>query len=54
MSEALRSLAISQALLGTEEVAVIHHSDCGMLTFTDESIRHRLREQRDAGICQRV
>lgn len=46
MSEALRSLAISQTLLGTKEVAVIDHSDCGMLTFTDESIRKQLREQR--------
>ena len=48
VSEALRSLAISQTLLGTKEVAVIHHSDCGMLTFTDESIRKQLREQRGA------
>jgi carbonic anhydrase len=48
VSEALRSLAISQALLGTKEVAVIHHSDCGMLTFTDESLRKQLREQRGA------
>src|SRR3954469_21533335 len=48
VSDALRSLAISQALLGTREVAVIHHTDCGMLTFTDESIRKQLREQRGA------
>ena len=48
VSEALRSLAISQTLLGTEEVAVIHHTDCGMLTFSDESIRVQLREQRGA------
>lgn len=40
--EALRSLAISQELLGTEAVAVIHHTDCGMLTFTDDQIRERL------------
>jgi len=46
VSEALRSLAISQTLLGTKEVAVIHHTDCGMLTFTDESIRNQLREKR--------
>jgi carbonic anhydrase len=39
-------LAISQTLLGTREVAVIHHTDCGMLTFTDETIRKQLREQR--------
>jgi carbonic anhydrase len=48
VSEALRSLAISQTLLGTKEVAVIHHTDCGMLTFSDESIRKQLREQRGA------
>lgn len=42
--EALRSLAISQQLLGTAEVAIIHHTDCGMLTFTDESIRGKLKE----------
>jgi carbonic anhydrase len=48
MADALRSLAISQALLGTEEVAVIHHTDCGMLTFTDESIRRKLRAERGA------
>ena len=47
-SEALRSLAISQTLLGTEAVAIIHHTDCGMLTFTDESIRGKLRAQRHA------
>ncbi|HEX6032658.1 MAG TPA: carbonic anhydrase [Tepidiformaceae bacterium] len=44
VSEALRSLAISQQLLGTEEVAIIHHTDCGMLTFTDEQLRQKLRE----------
>jgi carbonic anhydrase len=42
--EALRSLAISQQLLGTREVAVIHHTDCGMLTFTDADIRAKLRK----------
>jgi carbonic anhydrase len=42
--DALRSLSISQSLLGTEAVVIIHHTDCGMLTFTDESIRTRLRE----------
>ena len=34
-ADALRSLIISQQLLGTREVVVIHHTDCGMLTFTD-------------------
>ena len=48
VSEALRSLAISQTLLGTEAVVVIHHTDCGMLTFTDESIRAKLRAERHA------
>ena len=48
VSEALRSLAISQTLLGTKEVAVIHHTDCGMLTFTDDGIRKQLRELRGA------
>ena len=44
MVEALRSLAISQQLLGTEEVMVIHHTDCGMLTFTDADLRAKLRD----------
>ena len=35
----LRSLAISQRLLGTKEVVLIHHTDCGMLTFTDQEFR---------------
>ncbi|HWA56211.1 MAG TPA: carbonic anhydrase [Gemmatimonadales bacterium] len=41
--EALRSLVISQQLLGTREVAVIHHTDCGMLTFTNQVLRERVR-----------
>lgn len=48
MAEALRSLAISQTLLGTEHVWVVHHTDCGMLTFTDESIREQLWRERGA------
>jgi carbonic anhydrase len=35
----IRSLAISQRLLGTTEIVLIHHTDCGMLTFTDEEFR---------------
>jgi len=35
----LRSLAISQRLLGTQEIMLIHHTDCGMLTFTDDQFR---------------
>jgi carbonic anhydrase len=45
IADAVRSLAISQALLGTEEVMIVHHTDCGMLTFTDESLRATLKEQ---------
>jgi carbonic anhydrase len=40
--DALRSLAISQNLLGTEEIVLIHHTDCGMLTFTDDEFADRL------------
>lgn len=46
IADALRSLAISQTLLGTEEVVIVHHTDCGMLTFSDESIRSKLRAER--------
>jgi carbonic anhydrase len=40
--DAIRSLTISQRLLGTEEIVVIHHTDCGMLTFKDEELRASL------------
>ena len=40
----IRSLSISQNLLGTEEIILIHHTDCGMLTFTDEEFEAQLRE----------
>jgi carbonic anhydrase len=43
----IRSLAISQHLLGTEEIALIHHTDCGMLSFTDDEFAERL--EREAG-----
>jgi carbonic anhydrase len=46
--DAIRSLAISQRLLGTEEIVLIHHTDCGMLTFTDDEFRRSLHE--DTGI----
>ncbi len=42
--EEIRSLAISQHLLGTEEIVLIHHTECGMLTFTDEEFADRLEE----------
>ena len=41
----IRSLAISQHLLGTEEIILIHHTDCGMLTFTDEQFKQLLMEK---------
>jgi carbonic anhydrase len=44
----IRSLAISQRLLGTEEIMLIHHTDCGMLTFTDDQFREEIR--RDTGV----
>ncbi len=44
-ADALRSVIISQQLLGTREVVVIHHTDCGMMTFTDEQLRARLESE---------
>jgi carbonic anhydrase len=44
----IRSLAISQRLLGTSEIILIHHTDCGMLTFTDDEFRRQIQE--DTGI----
>jgi carbonic anhydrase len=41
----IRSLAISQRLLGTREIILIHHTDCGMLTFTDEELRQQIQEE---------
>jgi carbonic anhydrase len=41
----IRSLAISQRLLGTEEIILIHHTDCGMLTFTDDGFRESIQEE---------
>jgi carbonic anhydrase len=41
----IRSLAISQRLLGTEEVILIHHTDCGMLTFRDDDFRRQIQEE---------
>ena len=43
--DAIRSLAISQRKLGTEEIILIHHTDCGMLTFTDEDFREALAQE---------
>jgi len=41
----IRSLAISQRLLGTEEVILIHHTDCGMLTFTDDDFKRSIQDE---------
>jgi carbonic anhydrase len=41
----IRSLAISQRLLGTEEIILIHHTDCGMLTFTDDEFKRQIQEE---------
>ena len=43
--DAIRSLAISQRLLGTREIILIHHTDCGMLTFTDDAFRRSIEEE---------
>ena len=41
----IRSLAISQRLLGTEEIMLIHHTDCGMLTFSDDEFRRQVEDE---------
>jgi carbonic anhydrase len=46
--DAIRSLAISQRLLGTDEIILVHHSGCGMLTFTDDEFRKQVED--DTGV----
>src|SRR5437870_10413835 len=46
--DALRSLTISEQLLGTNSVVVIHHTDCGMLTFSNEDLRKKLKQELNA------
>ncbi|MEN3361122.1 MAG: carbonic anhydrase [Mycobacteriales bacterium] len=46
--DVIRSLAISQRLLGTREIILIHHTDCGMLTFSDDAFRSAI--QKETGI----
>ena len=46
--DAIRSLIISSQLLGTREFAVIHHTDCGMLTFSNEDLRGKLKQETGA------
>ena len=43
--DAIRSLAISQRLLGTKEIVLIHHTDCGMLTFKDDDVRKQIEKE---------
>jgi carbonic anhydrase len=43
--DAIRSLAISQRLLGTEEIILIHHTDCGMLTFSDDEVKDQIHAE---------
>jgi carbonic anhydrase len=46
--DVIRSLAISQRLLGTTEIVLIHHTDCGMLTFTDDAFKQAIQD--DTGL----
>ena len=46
--DVIRSLTISQRLLGTREIMLIHHTDCGMLTFTDAELKSEI--QKETGI----
>lgn len=46
--DAIRSIVISQRLLGTQEIVLIHHTDCGMLTFTDDAVKRQI--EADTGI----
>jgi len=41
----IRSLIISQRLLGTREIILIHHTDCGMLTVTDDEVKGQIQQQ---------
>jgi len=46
--DAIRSITISEQLLGTNEVVVIHHTDCGMLTFSNADLRKKLKQELNA------
>jgi carbonic anhydrase len=43
--DAIRSLVISQRLLGTNEIILIHHTDCGMLTFKDDDVKRQIENE---------
>src|ERR1700681_3680352 len=44
-ADAIRSLVISEQLLGTTHIVVIHHTDCGMLTFSNEDLRSKIKQE---------
>ncbi|HKL62060.1 MAG TPA: carbonic anhydrase, partial [Woeseiaceae bacterium] len=46
--DVIRSLAISQRLLGTREIVLVHHTDCGMLTFRDDALKSEIED--DTGV----
>lgn len=43
--DVIRSLVISQRLLGTREIVILHHTDCGMLTFSDDQVKRQIEEE---------
>jgi len=49
-ADALRSLVISEQLLGTTEIVVIHHTDCGMLTFSNEDLHKKVKQELHADV----
>ncbi len=48
LADAIRSLAISQTILGTREVMIVHHTQCGMMRYTDDEMRLMFRKARGA------
>lgn len=46
--DALRSLVISEQLLGTNTIVILHHTDCGMLTFTEDTIHEKVKKELSA------
>ncbi|KAG8672061.1 hypothetical protein FPOAC2_05432 [Fusarium poae] len=49
-ADALRSIIISQQLLGTREIVIVHHTDCGMLTFSDLDLKAKVRKDLDQDV----
>ena len=50
VAEAIRSLIVSQTMIGTDEVAIVHHTQCGMAAFSEEAMQQRVREARKAPV----